>query len=399
MKDSSNPSTGINTAHSPEQPQRGGYALRQQFCLCVFSLAFVVAFVLVASSLTLFVPSTHAQYPTPPINCSPTATPTASPTQPPVSPSPGCSVNPPLNGINNPPLVAVPGPTPPDGTTLQWRIFSPDGSGPWPAILLVHGGGFTDGDPVGGAIETIAKQLKDNGYYVAIPTYRLAPWGLITNQVCHDATHDPDGLSGRPPEQSDDVKAEVIALRADTHCNGKVGVVGGSAGGTWAVWTALDTNSSGNAYPFWNASKRADCAVGISGAYEFDDRTPTGYAPDPLPTFIRKVENYTNTTDPDDQHGFSPVALVTTPSEQFPFKPLFLINSIHDFMPYHQIVDMICELEEHNVPSSDYQVLTISGNDHSFAIWFDWNGIEPVGDGPNHPVSYDVILFLDANLK
>jgi acetyl esterase/lipase len=200
---------------------------------------------------------------------------------------------------------------------------------------LVHGGGFSEGDPVGGAIETIATHLVAEGYYVAIPTYRLAPWGLITNQVCHDATHDPDGLSGRPPEQSDDIKAEVIALRADTtHCNGKVGVVGGSAGGSWAVWTALDTHSSGNAYPFWNASKRADCAVSLSGAYEFDDRTPENYGsnnPDPLPTFIRSVENYTNTTDPDDQHGLPPVALVTTPTQQVPFKPIFLANSIHDF--------------------------------------------------------------------
>ena len=264
---------------------------------------------------------------------------------------------------------------------------------------MVHGGGFDDGDPQGGAIETVAGQLTDAGYYVAVPTYRLAPWGLITNQVCHDATHDPDGLSGRPPEQSDDIKAEVIALRADSHCNGKVGVIGGSGGGTWAVWAALDTNSSGNAYPFWNASKRADCAVGISGAYEFDDRTPEEYGSDILPTFIRKVENYTNTTDPVAQHGFSPVALVTTPSQQFPFKPLFLINSIHDFMPYHQIVDMICELEAHNVPNSDYQVLTIPGNGHSFANWFNWDGFEPVGSSPSRNAGYNVILFLDAKLK
>jgi acetyl esterase/lipase len=264
---------------------------------------------------------------------------------------------------------------------------------------LVHGGGFDEGDPQGGAIETIAAALVAEGYYVAIPTYRLAPWGLITNQVCHDATHDPDGLSGRPPEQSDDIEAEVIALRADSHCNGKVGVVGGSGGGSWAVWAALDTDGSGNAYPFWDASKRADCAVSISGAYEFDDRTPEDYGVETLPTFIRKVENYTNTTNPQAQHEFSPVALVTTPSEQFPFKPIFLINSIHDFMPYHQIVDMICELEAHSVPTSDYQVLTIPGNSHSFAIWFDWDGIQSVGNEFNHNVGYHVIVFLEANLK
>jgi len=147
---------------------------------------------------------------------------------------------------------------------------------------------------------------------------------------------------------------------------------------------------------------REQTAVGISGAYEFDDRTPEDYGafnPDPLPTFIRNVENYTNTTNPATQHGFSPVSLVTVPTQQVPFKPLFLVNSIHDFMPYHQIVDMICELEAHNVPSADYQALTVPGNDHSFAIWFDWDGFNPIGGGPNLTVAYHAIQFLNTNLK
>jgi hypothetical protein len=163
------------------------------------------------------------------------------------------------------------------------------------------------------------------------------------------------------------------------------------------VWVALDTNSSSN----WSQSDRVDCAVGISGAYQFNDRTPEDYPgdSDPLPNFVTSIENYTFTTEPQEQLDLSPVSLVTTPSEQNPFKPLFLANSIHDFMPYHQIVDMICALEDHTVPASDYQTLTISGHDHSFAIWFDWDEIPPGGSLPNKTVGGDIVEFLDANLK
>jgi hypothetical protein len=69
------------------------------------------------------------------------------------------------------------------------------------------------------------------------------------------------------------------------------------------------------------------------------------------------------------------------------------------FMPYHQIVDMICELEAHSVSTSDYQVLTVPGNDHSFAIWFDWDGVNPMGGAPGLTVEFHVIQFLNAKLK
>lgn len=276
---------------------------------------------------------------------------------------------------------------------MQWRIFAPQdsGSGPWPAVLLIHGGGFREGDPKGGAIETVANDLAAAGYYVAVPTYRLAPWGLITGQPCHQ---DSDA-SGRPPEQSDDIKAEVIALRADQNCNGKVGAIGGSAGGTWAVWVALDTNASGNVYPFWHSTDRVDCAVGISGAYELDDRVPVTYGSDVLPKFAANIESYTNSADPVVQHSYSAVTLVTSSA-----KPVFLINSIHDFMPYHQIVDMICALESVGLSEAngDFQALTIPGNDHSFANWIDWDGVDrPVGH--TLTVRDDVIAFFDAHLK
>lgn len=141
---------------------------------------------------------------------------------------------------------------------------------------------------------------------------------------------------------------------------------------------------------------RVDCAVGISGAYEFDDRTPENYGiynPDPVPSFAGLIENYTGTDVPSAQHAVSPVTLVTSSA-----KPVLLTNSIHDFMPYHQIVDMICALEEAGLSEAngDFGALTIPGNDHSFACWSDWDGNNL---GPTKLVKSHVIEFLDLHLK
>ena len=69
--------------------------------------------------------------------------------------------------------------------------------------------------------------LQSKGYFVVSVTYRLAPCGKITHQS--DAW--PNGIrpdsSGRPPQQTDDVKSAILAVRADTaHCNGHIGLLG-----------------------------------------------------------------------------------------------------------------------------------------------------------------------------
>lgn len=119
-------------------------------------------------------------------------------------------------------------------------------------------------------LDMVAQDLADAGYYVLVASYRLAPCGQIEGQPCHNA----DAATGRPPQQTNDIKAEIRAIRADTvHCNGKVGVVGGSSGASHALFVTLDTSTTGN----WSPSLRPDCAVGLSGAYDFSDRTDELY--------------------------------------------------------------------------------------------------------------------------
>lgn len=350
-------------------------------------------------------PQAAAQAPTP----TPTPNCTATPT---ISPTPTCTPVPTVckpcsdgsldpadpEAAQSPAATPIPSEfQPPDGTILKWRRYVPLTGGPrWPVVLVIHIGGFKTGSPYDGGPEQVAADLQAKGYLALSVTYRLAPCGLILGQHCHDQT--PDGIaSGRPPEQTDDIKTLVRAARVDEQGNGKVGVVGGSAGGSHAAFVALDIRTI-NDWTHWSASQRPDVVACLSGAYDFSDRDL-----DVTHQFINNVENYTNTcvrVDPDpnkpDQKKVSPVARVTTPTSSVPFRPMFLINSDGDSMPPHQIVDMQCALVNAGVDPNLYQVLTLVHNDkHAFAYWGDFDGQGP----PQRRVKADVIDFLDSYLK
>ncbi|MEO7723391.1 MAG: alpha/beta hydrolase, partial [Chthoniobacterales bacterium] len=154
-----------------------------------------------------------------------------------------------------------PRPTPPtsevyaiasDNTQLTWTVYTPAGQGPWPAVLVIHGGLFFGGDANESGSVTCAQDLAAAGYVAYSINYRLAPPGSLPGQRS----------LGRFPDQYDDVHLAVQAARDDSRSNGKVGAVGGSAGATHAVWVAT-TGTSGQ--------DRLDAVVGMSGAYDFSD--------------------------------------------------------------------------------------------------------------------------------
>ena len=196
--------------------------------------------------------------------------------------------------------------------------------------------------------------------------------------------------------QTNDIKAFVVALRNSGYVNpNKIGVLGGSAGATHAIWVALDTTDTGSNWPFWNAAARPHCAAMLSAFYDFSDRTPPNGQTVIGQNTVLWTENYVNTADLATLKAKSPVSLVATPTQQAPFVPLYLINSWFDpTSPYHQIVDMICALRSVGVRDSAYQTLTVPDSDaHSFHLW-------SIGDGiSGQTVKQDVVDFLDAHLK
>jgi hypothetical protein len=157
------------------------------------------------------------------------------------------------------------------------------------------------------------------------------------------------------------------AALADPRCNGKLVVIGGSAGATHA---AMLCDS-------WNTGPKPLAAVLLSPATKFDDRRPVGY--EPLSKFINAIQIYTNTDDSEGglstQLADSPVSFVTSGSE-----PMFVVFSVRDPMPYSQLDDLTSALDKAGV--TNYQQTTVSGNGHS---WDNWA-----------PVKTSAIAFLNA---
>lgn len=240
----------------------------------------------------------------------------------------------------------------PDGTELHWVVYTPTTPGPWPAVLVIHGGGFKGGGPASGA--ACALDLANAGYLALSMEYRLAPNGGLVGQTS----------DGRYPQQTDDVKMAIRAARADARCNGQVGAVGGSAGGHHTAYCSV-TGTKGD--------DRLDVGVSLSGAYDFTD-----FSGDPnINTFINDVTNYVGVTEFETAAllAASPVNFVDTQAA-----PLFLINSEQDTMPFSQLADMTTRLDSLGITA--YQQLTLPGSLHSFDYW--------------SLVKDQVIAFLDA---
>ncbi len=102
----------------------------------------------------------------------------------------------------------------PDHQHLQLDMARPEGVGPYPAVICIHGGGFRAGAREG--YDGLIKKLAQNGYVAVTVTYRLAPKYQFPAAVY-------------------DVKAAVRWLRANAAeyriDPDRIGAFGGSAGG------------------------------------------------------------------------------------------------------------------------------------------------------------------------
>lgn len=229
-----------------------------------------------------------------------------------------------------------------DGTPLHWVVYTPAGIGPWPVVLVIHGGGFKGGTPTS-SVQSVncGRDLAAAGFLALSVETRLAPPGFLPGQVS----------DGRFPDQSDDVRLAVIAARNEPRGNGQVGSVGGSGGGYQTAFMA------GTGTPGYD---RIDVGVSLSGCFDLTD-----FSSSPgINAFINNVTNYVGVTQYDSEQlrAASPAYLVDAY-----ISPLFLVHSEDDPMPFSQQGDMTAALDALGV--TNYQAVTFPGWAHAFANW------------------------------
>ena len=110
----------------------------------------------------------------------------------------------------------------PGGVALALDVFIPAGDGPFPAVIIVHGGGFTGGDRRH-AVAPLREALSDGDFVWFSIDYRLAP-------------------AHKPSDASDDVDAAVAFVRRHARQfkvdPSRIALLGESAGGYLVLMAA-----------------------------------------------------------------------------------------------------------------------------------------------------------------
>ncbi|HSK05996.1 MAG TPA: alpha/beta hydrolase, partial [Acidimicrobiia bacterium] len=127
------------------------------------------------------------------------------------------------------------------------EILVPEGEGPFPATVLVHGGGWVGGSPV--LMRDLARFLTGEGYLTVNAPYTLS-----------------NGIAGYPIAV-DDVACAVRYAAAHPDGDGTVALVGHSAGAHLAALVALDGGRYGESCPLPDPVSPGRF-VGLAGPYD-----------------------------------------------------------------------------------------------------------------------------------
>jgi acetyl esterase/lipase len=220
-----------------------------------------------------------------------------------------------------------------DGVTLRMDIYVPHGPGPYPAVLVVHGGAWKAGDKTEFAGE--GDGLASAGFVAFVANYRLAPPG--------GAWHAPTPVR--------DLRAAVRWIRS--HASdyaadpGKVGALGGSAGGNLAQMLGV-TGRAGEG--------RVDAVVSWSGSTELR-LCVLGSKPDQTCPNRANYVGADMEVDPEAWDAASPYYSVDGADA-----PMYLANSTDEMVALEEATDMAAALEAFGVP---VELRVIQGDAHA----------------------------------
>ena len=132
-------------------------------------------------------------------------------------------------------------------------VYYPAAGGPWPALLYVHGGGWSEGDKTEGVGW---RRMTEHGFLVVSVNYRLASY------------------ENKFPAMIEDVKCAVRYLRANAAKynldTGHIGAIGASAGGHLVALLGLADKSAGwDTGEYADQSSRVQAVVTLAGPSDF----------------------------------------------------------------------------------------------------------------------------------
>ena len=227
-----------------------------------------------------------------------------------------------------------------DGVSLKLDAAVPDGVGPFPAVILVHGGGWTGGDKSGGPkkgyMAPMHEPLSAAGFAWFSINYRLAP-------------------TFRHPAQVEDVETAIRWVRANAAKYRvdprRIALSGESAGGHLVALAVVRQT----------LATRVDAVVPFYGVFDFaaEAKRRDGLIPSFKKLFGRDVLDGTMQTM---MREASPLDLVK------PGLPPFLLvhGTADQTVSYQQSVDLLARLHAAGVTAD---LLTIKDGPHGMLPW------------------------------
>jgi acetyl esterase len=209
----------------------------------------------------------------------------------------------------------------PGGEPLYLDAYLPPGRGPFPAVITIHGGGWSGGTK--NWMRGISLRLAEAGLAAFAIDYRVGPAHLF-------------------PAPVDDVRSAVDWVRANAstyHVDAShLSALGTSAGATLALLAGA-TGSEFKAVASWSGPT---------------DLVALRFSKDP--EIILGLLNFVGTTNASALAQASPITYVHTPAP-----PTYLAHSTQEFVPFSQATRMYDLLQGLGIPT---HLLRVEGNHH-----------------------------------
>jgi acetyl esterase len=215
------------------------------------------------------------------------------------------------------------------GTDRQGDIYIPAGTGPFPAIVLLHGGGWTVGDKCW--LSTQSMSLEQSGFVAFTINYRLAP------TFCF-------------PVPEEDAAAAIAYLRQNASTYkvdpAKIGILGTSAGGQIAAMTAYREG-------FGSTGSNVAAIASWSGAFDMIKIIQERPGSDEV-----QVRERTASCLPENASVTAPSSVAKLDAASIAsqkltpnFPPTFIANAVTEFIPLDQAEAFHQELQGLGVPT------------------------------------------------